>query len=1085
MSSVDTPTVGRRYRLDKELGRGGMGIVYRAYDRLTGESVALKTVTTLAPLMIDNSTEGTDLRLRLAHEFKIAASLCHPYIIRVLDYGFGEDKHPYFTMQLLQNAEPLLKPGTQATFENTLELIIQTLQALTYLHRNQILHLDLKPENVLVIQRHVRVVDFGIATVRGTVSQDENLSGTLAYIAPELLMGAIPTPASDLYAVGIMLYELLTGVHPFDTTTASALVRDTLYTAPNLLHPAIPEYLIPVLEKLLHKESEQRYQDAAQVLEDLRDCVDFDFPAESKLIRESFLQSASFIGREQILQDLFAAYQATADNQGSLWFIGGENGVGKSRLLSELHTQLLVRGALLLRGEAVREGGNGYQLWEEVIRRLVVMADISEQEASILKPLVPDIDTLLEKSIPPAPPLEGSAAQDRLADTLENILSRQHTPVIILLEDLHWADPASLALLKHLYQHIAGKSWMIVATYRDDESPKLPEQFPDSKVVALSRFSNDEISNLCEAILGKDGQRDDLLRLLRRETDGNVLFIVEILRILADEAGQLDRIRHMQLPERIISGGIESVVQHRLQRVPEYALFPLQLAAVIGRELNLDLIKTALPDLNIDNWLLDCNYASVLEVEGDEWRFSHNRMRDSLVADLPADVVKDLHRRAADAILALYGSDYPQPGAMALHLDVAGDLLNAAWWYARAGKKAEEAYAPEEAIANYRQALKYLPETDAYHAQRLAIYAGLGKMLRWQAAFDDADTIYEQMRVLAENLQDKVYQARAWIGLSDVQMSQGKRDEAYASAEKARDIAESAGAAAHVELSESLGNIAWGLYRKGEFAAAATVAQRGLLLSQALQLAEQTARNLNTLSIVNFMQGSADVAQEYMQQALAIARERGDRRDIGIKLNNLGEFKRLMGEHAAAIPFYTQALDIFQSIGYRDAELATLTNLGSVNVALREYARAEEWLEKVIALTARAGWWGLPDAYLSLAEAQLAQGKTLDATGAGQMALQEGQKSGTPAFIARAWRTLGRIAAATEEDVVINNDRYSAVRCYQESLMISEEQGDEKEQLITLRLWADWEYEYGDEEIGANLTARAGTLETKINSKKL
>ncbi len=1088
MSVAITPDLGRRYRLDKELGRGGMGIVYRAYDRLTGDAVALKTVTTLAPTIAQDSTVGADFRLRLAHEFRIAASLCHPYVIRVLDYGFDSDLLPYFTMQLLDSAQPLFEPGTTVSFENTLRLLMQTLQALTYLHRNHVLHLDLKPENVLIVQQQVKVVDFGIAAVRGETSDDENenISGTLTYIAPELLIGTAPSPPSDLYAVGIMFYELLTGQHPFDTTTASTLVRDTLYTPPDLTHPDIPDYLVPILEKLLHKDPEERYQDAAQVLVDLQEVIDADFPQETLSIRESFLQSAVFVGRDDILRDLNNAFRDASDNKGSLWLIGGENGVGKSRLLSELHTQTLVRGALVLRGQAIQEGGNAYHLWSEVVRRLVVMTDITDQEASILKPLIPDMDVLLEKTIPPAPFLEGSAAQDRLADTLEKILIRQRQPLVILLEDLHWADSASLFLLKHLQQNIIGTNWLLVATYRDDEVPDFPEQFPGILVSRLTRLTTTEMMLLCQAILGNAGQREDLLELLRRETDGNVLFMVEILRTLADEAGNLDRIQEMQLPESILSGGIVATIQHRLKRIPDYALYPLRLAAVMGRELDLRLLQTALPELKMETWLLDCNYASVLDVEGDEWHFNHNRMRDILIAETPSELTIELHRRTADAITKLYGDNYAQPGAMALHLEQAGDFEDAARWYLRAGKKAEWAYAPQEAIHCYRQALKYLPQTSAYLPQFLIVYDGLGKMLRWQAQFDEAYEIYSRMRDTAQQLQDPIELAHAWtaralIGLSDVQSSQGKRDDSYATALQARDLAESAGDSARNELTEALGNLAWGLYRKGEYAEAQAAAERGLQLSQELNLSGQIGRNLNTLSIVHFMQGAADTATDYMQQALNIARELGDRRDIAIKLNNLGEFERLTGHYHEAIPFYTQALEIFQAIGYRDAELAILTNLGSVHVALRQYAHAEEWLERVIERTAGTEWWGLSETYLSLADARLAQGKSYDAVTAGVMALQEGQKSGTPLFIGRVWRTLGRIADNIDEPVEVLGESYSVTQCYGKSYALFEEQADEKEQIATLELWSDWEMQNGDVELGINLQRQMMALQQKLN----
>src|SRR5688500_17283419 len=160
--------VGRRYIVQDQLGRGGMGVVYNALDSFTGKQVALKKSglilnegETLAP-----TKDSTEFRLLLVNEFKILAGLRHPNIISVLDYGFDEDKSPYFTIELLQNARSVRDAGLDRPLEYKLGLVVQILQALAYLHRHTILHRDLKPGNVLVVDDEVRVLDFGIAMLR-------------------------------------------------------------------------------------------------------------------------------------------------------------------------------------------------------------------------------------------------------------------------------------------------------------------------------------------------------------------------------------------------------------------------------------------------------------------------------------------------------------------------------------------------------------------------------------------------------------------------------------------------------------------------------------------------------------------------------------------------------------------------------------------------------------------------------------------------------------------------------------------------------------------------------------------------------
>src|SRR5689334_1621800 len=214
---------GRRYQTGKMLGQGGMGAVYEALDRLTGKTIALKRVTGLTENQTFNSpSDSLNFRLALAREFKVLASLRHPNIISVLDYGFDEQRQPYITMELVEDASDFVKAAQAQSPDEQINLLIDLLQALAYLHRRGLLHHDLKPSNVLVTHNgHVKVLDFGLAMEPEQAEGD--VVGTLAYMAPEVIQGREPTTAIDLYAVGVIAYEIFSGKHPFDTDNAQKL----------------------------------------------------------------------------------------------------------------------------------------------------------------------------------------------------------------------------------------------------------------------------------------------------------------------------------------------------------------------------------------------------------------------------------------------------------------------------------------------------------------------------------------------------------------------------------------------------------------------------------------------------------------------------------------------------------------------------------------------------------------------------------------------------------------------------------------------------------------------------------------------
>src|SRR5258706_15531538 len=155
-----------------------------------------------------STKDRMDTRLALAEEFQLLASLRHPNIISVLDYGF-DDGNPYFTMELLDHAQTILECGRGQPLAAQVGLLVQVLQALAYLHRRGVIHHDLKPGNVLVTGEQVKLLDFGLSVMRKQRSDDGGTtSGTLAYLAPEVLSGLPSDETSDLYAVGVIAYEL-------------------------------------------------------------------------------------------------------------------------------------------------------------------------------------------------------------------------------------------------------------------------------------------------------------------------------------------------------------------------------------------------------------------------------------------------------------------------------------------------------------------------------------------------------------------------------------------------------------------------------------------------------------------------------------------------------------------------------------------------------------------------------------------------------------------------------------------------------------------------------------------------------------
>lgn len=263
--------IAGRYQILELIGSGSMGTVYRVQDQQTGAVLALKRVVpvTSGGLPISHEEAEQD-RLALKREFQVLASLDHPHIIRVFDCGFDEFSQPYYTMEYLQG-DSITAYAQASPLLVKLDLLQQLFSALSYIHRRDILQRDLKPDHVIVIKGQVKIADFGLAAYEAFVSPAAtNLQGTAAYMSPELLKGEPPSKSSDLYAAGVIAYELLAGHHPFDTRNMNRLILGILHDDPDLSALPENEQLRTLVGALLAREAADRWQSADQAIDALQ-----------------------------------------------------------------------------------------------------------------------------------------------------------------------------------------------------------------------------------------------------------------------------------------------------------------------------------------------------------------------------------------------------------------------------------------------------------------------------------------------------------------------------------------------------------------------------------------------------------------------------------------------------------------------------------------------------------------------------------------------------------------------------------------------------------------------------------------------
>jgi len=918
-----------------------MGTVYRASDRLTGETIALKRVTIAQKdLRFASFSTESDITMALAREFRALASLRHPHIISVLDYGFEENQSPFFTMTLLENACDILHTNT-ASFEARLELFVQMLDALNYLHRHGMLHRDLKPANVLVDSDGVvKVLDFGLAIRQKGQEQSDHISGTLTYLPPEILQSSAPASiGSDLFAAGIIGFELFTGIYPFYRGTLPETIHSILNDRPDF--ELLPEEFRPIFARLLSKLPEVRYTSAQSVIQAIYQARQINAPLEDNAARDSFLQAAPFTGRATELGLLRNAINQASEHKGSAWLLGGESGVGKSRLVDELRIYTLTAGGLVLQARAQASGSASQfsSLWREPLRRLILSTTITPDEAAILKTVVSDVEQLAGVEIISTLP-ETESIQERLFDLILSLFQRQTRPVLLILEDLHNA-PDDLAEVAQLGTFIKTMPLLVIGTYRADEQPNLPDALPGFSTIILKRLDDVEIETLTAAMIGRENVQQDLIERLKQETEGNALFLVEVVRALAEQAGSLSHIGGTILPASIRSGSVRDIIRRRLDRLPAVNRPLLAYAAVAGRTLDTSLLyvlNQSLPvPVEMNTWLAAGMDAAVFDIHEGGYQFSHDKLRENCLEQIEKAERALISRHVAEAMERCYPN-----------LAEFADRLLALWQVA--GDEAKIAHytlmvVPEliRYRAEYKRALRLLEaalslSNEATQTIRSMIFFLLGEAYQNLGKLDEADAYYERSLILAEEEHDLPRQARALLQWAHHLRRRETQHSPEQMVKRARALFEQIKDQAGI--AESIQEAALILIDQGRYPEAFEQLAVCRSLFERMKDRNGLAQTFLQMGITYLRTGKLAEGLAINEQALQIANLIGDRRKAASALYGMSNAAMQMGDFPEALGYGERALALNQQIGNRKGEVYVLITQAIVATFEKNWERA-------------------------------------------------------------------------------------------------------------------------------------------------
>jgi PAS domain S-box-containing protein len=716
-----------------------------------------------------------------------------------------------------------------------LRIAVPLAAAVGRLHARGLIHKDLKPANILVdtASNGVWLTGFGIASrlprEHQGPSPPEAIAGTLAYMAPEQTgrMNRSVDSRSDLYALGVTLYEMLTGLPPFDAADPMEWVHCHLARRPpppTERVAGIPGPLSAIVMKLLAKTAEDRYQTAAGLTVDLRRCLaDWEatggieaFPLGQRDASDHLLLPERLYGREGDIDRLLAAFdRVVAHGAPELVLVSGHPGIGKSSVAQELHKALVPTRGLFASGKFDQYKrdipyGTLAQAFGSLLRQVLGQSDealggwrraLNEAlgpNGQLMVNLVPELELVIGKQ-PPVADLPAIDAEHRFQMVFRRFLgvfARDEHPLALFLDDLQWLDMATLALLEHLMTHAEVRHLMLVGAYRDNEVgvahplTHTIEAIGGAGVgveeIVLASLGIEDVSRLVAEGLHCDAERArSLAQLVHDKTGGNPFFVIQFITALVEEGlllfdpgapgwrWEIDRIRARRYTDNVVE-----LLVGKLTRLPDETRQALKQLACLGPVA--DIATLALvqgePEPVIDEALWEAVRAGLIVQVDSAYRFLHDRIQQAAYSLIAETDRAEVHLRIGRLLLAGVKAEEleDQIFDVASQLNRGAALLvdpdekaRAASVNLRAGEKAKAAAAHASARAYFSAGMALLDEGawDDQHELAFSLWLGRAECEYLSGSAEAAEALISALLARARSKIDKAAAYRLKISL--------------------------------------------------------------------------------------------------------------------------------------------------------------------------------------------------------------------------------------------------------------------------------------------------------------------------------
>lgn len=1066
--------IHNRYRILSKIGEGGMGIVYKVEDRLIRNSdpLALKLIS------LDKLVDSEMINF-FKHEFLLLTELKHPNLAKVYDFGAYESDY-FFTSEYIEGVE-LFEYTEDCSIDILYDLIVQVARALDYIHSHGYIHNDIKPSNIMVTSdAQVKLIDFGIVSTENFV-QENSFMGSINFVSPEKVVGKKVDRRSDLYSLGVTLYYIVTRELPFSGDSTIAVLRKHLAghaKSPRLTNKNIPKALEYIIDKLIKKDIEERYQSAHQVIEDINRLAFKNFIPVSKELRKTYVMGGKFVGREAEMKRL-KEYLGEVKSGNILrngLVIAGEAGTGKSRLIQEFKHHTQTERFHFVQAGCVEEKSEAYGPFLSILKQVITL--LSEHN-----PLVKKYAEVLCAFIEGKNNHEHCSFPEKEKDKVQYIVSRflleasRHTSFVLSISDLHLANSLTRELIDRLLTSLKedpkGYALFLLFSYQTDGDNREALSWVEQHImtgkldlIPIHPLSSDEMSHLISSMLGIKAVAPYFVWKVEEITRGNPFFVTELMKALIEEnvvchKGEIWQIGMHDLSKLKMPQSILKIFYRRIKKLSDEAKKILHYIGLYQSSMAISLLKTI---LNTNEKVIFEEIAHLLkkqfllreEVPGDcRYALSNERLKTLLCDQISYAKTIQYHQEIAEAIISTYEHHlYPHYESLAYHFSRSTSTKQAIFYCLKAGDKLKDQYANQEALNFYKQALELFKRKE--DQEDMPILRQMAKKLNEEIGA----TIYEQVSLFASQdesvqiMQKKdldLYPFMARIlGLSgDMKMETIKKmaqlnallgrfdqsidlynailtdDEIYLAPEEK----------AHI-----LGKVGNLHAQKGDVQFALNCFERVENLLRRIGICRETAMSKANLAHAYLSKGDYELTIQMSKQGLDILRSlpHGQPEDEQqfYSILGMGYFRK--GDYASSLKCFQQNLELSQKGNDSFIKATSYMYLANVYHKQAEYSSAEECYNQSLNLFKEMGAINqYAKALLALGRLHFEQGHLENALSYQRDGLELGRELRDPIIINSASNNLGR-------GLLEKGKLRDALDSLQKSLYFREQSGDQQ-----------------------------------------